>query len=82
VAAIISSTLEVPGSMNMLSGNGPSGFGAGSAWPVVVVPACFAVRRSYTPSTKIPSAISSTRRRGTPSKSKGMPSVPGAAASS
>ena len=45
-----------PGAMNRLRGNGPSGFGGGRAWPVVVVPACLAVRRSYTPDEEHPVA--------------------------
>src|SRR4029450_2027177 len=68
--------------MNRLRGNGPSGFGGGRAWPVVVVPACLAVRRSYTPERNTPSPIRSTRDRGTPSKSNGRPSVPSDRASS
>ncbi len=82
MAAIMSSTEASPVPMNRFRGNGPSGLGEGSPWPVDAVPASFAVRRSYTPPRNTPPRIRSTRCFGTPSKSNGAPSVVGAVPSS
>jgi hypothetical protein len=58
-----------PGAMNRFQAIGPKVFGAGSPWPVLVVPARRAVAVSCTTARAMPSLTRSTRCLATPSKS-------------
>ena len=59
-----------PAASSRLSGSGPYGLGAGSAWPVFGTPSLAAQYESVTGPRTTPASTSGTRRFGLPSKSK------------